>query len=144
MTLMHRAAGLFLVLLNAASAVPAKGVVGWIEMTTIYPGAITFEAKLDTGADNTSLNASDIQRFEREGQAWVRFRVENKAGESVVLERPIVRTTRIRRHYGGPRERPVVSLGICIGRVYKEVPVNLADRTRFNYRLLNRAQLSRR
>lgn len=136
MTLMHRAAGLFLALLAAASAVPAKGVVGWIETTTIYPGAITFEAKLDTGADNTSLHASAIQRFEREGQEWVRFRIENKAGESAVLERPIVRTTRIKRHYRGSPERPVISLGICIDRVYKEVPVNLVDRTGFNYRLL--------
>jgi hypothetical protein len=136
MRVMLRAAGLLLVLLTGASAAPAKEVVGWIEMTTVYPGAITFEAKLDTGADNTSLNASDIERFEREGDEWVRFRVENEAGESSVLERPIVRIARIKRHYGGQQERPVISLGICIDRIYKEVPVNLVDRTGFKYRLL--------
>jgi hypothetical protein len=32
--------------------------------------------------------------------------------------------------------RPVIRLGICLGNVYKEVEVNLQDRSKFNYQML--------
>ena len=33
-------------------------------------------------------------------------------------------------------ERPVISLGICLGNIYRQVNVNLADRTNYNYTML--------
>ena len=52
------------------------------------------------------------------------------------MERPVVRTVRIKRHAGRSLERPVVLLSICVGSVHKEVEVNLVDRSRFQYPLL--------
>jgi hypothetical protein len=43
---------------------------------------------------------------------------------------------RIREHGNRQQERPVVRLGICLGRAYRLAEVNLVDRSGFDYRLL--------
>jgi hypothetical protein len=131
-----RAAGWFLALLAAAQSVLAKDVVGWIEKAKLYPGAMVVNAKLDTGAKTSSLGISSLRHFDRDGQDWVRFRIVNRHGEEVALERPVVRITKIKRHFKQVQRRPVVRLSICIRDVLKEVEVNLVDRTGFGYRLL--------
>ena len=67
-----------------------KQTVGWIEKAHITPGDITLDAKLDTGADGTSVNAVDIDKFEHDGKAWARFTIDDKKGHKVTLEREIV------------------------------------------------------
>jgi hypothetical protein len=113
-----------------------KKVVGWIEKVRIYPGGLTIRAKLDTGADNSSLDAANITEFVRDGRPWVRFDLDNHEGERVTIERPLVREANIKRHFHKAQKRPVVKIGVCLGRIYKETEVNLVDRTGFNYRML--------
>lgn len=126
----------------AARATPAADTggarlhAGWIEEARIYPGAFLLEAKLDTGADVSSLDARDAVFFRRGGERWIRFTVTSNRGRTVTLERPVVRMARIKRHSHASQRRPVVRLGICIGDVYRETEVNLVDRARFRYRLL--------
>lgn len=119
-----------------SSGVEAKQLVGWVENVRIHPGDILVRAKLDTGAKTSSLNCECQQMFSRDGEQWVRFTLTNYKGKSVELERKIHRVARIKRHEGGPQERIVVMLGICLGEIYKEAEVNLIDRTGFNYQLL--------
>ena len=95
-----------------------------------------FFAKLDTGARSASINARNIEMFDRDGEPWVRFDVINKAGKAMALELPQYRDVTIKRHYGGKEERPVVLLDICIGKVRKVTPVSLSDRQGFLYPLL--------
>ncbi len=113
-----------------------KKVVGWIEKVRIYPGGLTIRAKLDTGADNSSLDAANLTKFERDGRPWVRFDLDNHEGNRVTIERPLVREAIIKRHFHQGQKRPVVKIGVCLGRFYKETEVNLVDRTGFNYRML--------
>lgn len=110
--------------------------IGWVEMARIHPGNMLFATKLDTGAKSSSINAHDIEHFDRDGEKWVRFQVKNRKGRMMTLERPLVRDVIIKRHEGQKEERPVVMLGICIGRDYVETPVSLRDRTGFLYPLL--------
>lgn len=110
--------------------------IGWVEMSRIHPGNMMFATKLDTGAKSSSINAQDIEHFEQDGEEWVRFRVTNRLGRMMTLERPLVRDVVIKRHGGGSEERPVVMLGICIGTTYTETEVSLRDRTGFLYPLL--------
>jgi hypothetical protein len=86
------------------------------------------EAKLDTGARTSSLDAVNLQQFERDGKDWVAFDVVGDDGRSVRIERPIVRIARIKSALGTDQARPTVTLGICIGRVYRVTEVNLVDR----------------
>jgi hypothetical protein len=93
------------------------------------------EAKLDTGAKTASINARDIETFERKGTPWVRFRIVNRDGHGLALERPLVRETKIQRHFGKRQRRPVVKLGVCV-RPLPGGPVNLVNRSGFVYPML--------
>ena len=120
----------------AAGAEAQRPVVGVVEKVRIYPGGLLLPAKIDTGADNSSLNAADVTRFNRAGEKWVRFEVVDEEGRSVTLERKLVRIARIKRQQGQSQRRPVVAMGICIGSIYREVQVTLVDRSRFRYPVL--------
>jgi len=111
-------------------------VVGWVERVSLHPGDITIPAKVDTGAVSCSLHAVEPERYSRDGREWVRFRIKDWKGEERTIERQIVGTKRIKRHFGGFQRRPVIRLGICLGTIYKVVDVNLVDRTGFEYPML--------
>lgn len=113
-----------------------KQTVGWIEKAHITPGDITLDAKLDTGADGTSVNAVDINKFERDGKTWARFTIDDKKGHKVTLEREIVGHKTIVRHGCPNQERYVVILGLCLGNHYLEEKVGLVDRHILKYPLL--------
>ena len=51
------------------------GIYGYLERAMLVEATLEMEAKLDTGADNSSLNATDLEFFDREGKPWVRFTV---------------------------------------------------------------------
>lgn len=105
----------------------------------------TLKAKMDTGAYTASLSARDIELFERDGQAWVRFRLAAKDADDKVYEHRLARISKIKnRADEGDEElsaaevskRPVIDLQLCLGDQLRIVEVNLADRSNFNYPLL--------
>jgi hypothetical protein len=111
-------------------------VAGWVENVSIFPGDLKIKAKLDTGAMNSSLNAKHIEEFERDGEKWVRFKLKNWKERTENIEARVIRTATIKQHEPQSVTRPVIRLGICLGNVYKEVEVNLQDRSKFNYQML--------
>jgi hypothetical protein len=121
-------------------ALPAMGgekkVVGWIEKVRIFPGNFIVYAKLDSGAEYCSLDAANLTEFDRAGKRWVRFDLSERDGQKITMERPLLRTATIKRHYLASQKRPVIKLGLCLGGVYKETEVNLVDRAGFQYRML--------
>ncbi len=123
-------------LLAATASGGNKQIVGWVEKARISPGNIVLPAKMDSGADNSSLNVPDFAEFERDGETWVRFELANPTGRKTVIERKLVRVAKIKRHGGSRQKRPVVLMGICVGNYYRQVEVNLVDRSNFKYPLL--------
>lgn len=122
-----------ILLLSTASAadVPrphALPIAGWLEHARLSPGNIVLEAKLDSGARTSSLHAMNLQQFTRDGKGWVAFDVSGTDERSVRIERPVVRIARIKNALGVDEGRPTVTLGICIGSVYRVTEVNLVDR----------------
>ena len=120
----------------ATASAGNKQVVGWVEKARISPGNIVLAAKMDSGADNSSLNVPDFTEFERNGEKWVRFELVSDNGHNTVIERKLVRVAKIKRHGGSRQIRPVVLMGICVGNYYRQVEVNLVDRSNFKYPLL--------
>ncbi len=114
----------------------AKEIVGWTENVYLYPGHFELKAKVDTGAETSSVNCECHSFFERGGASWVRFSIVSSQGALMTLERKIVRIAKIKRHYGGVQERPVVKLGVCLGSVFREVEVNIVDRSGLEYPML--------
>ncbi len=128
-------------LLLAASPWPAvaRGTYGWVEFVELHLDGqpLKVKAKLDTGAKSSSLDATDITPFERDGEHWVRFR-PNRSGleQAPLIEQPVARYVRIKRHQGPHDRRPVIRLPLCLGDELRTVEVNLTDRGRFIYPLL--------
>ncbi len=112
-------------------------VFGWVEWVKLLDGELRLKAKLDTGAANSSLDATNIERFRRDGERYVRFTVTDPETEDQLeLEKPLVRNVRIIRHDGNHQRRPVIKMGVCIGERIQEVEVNLIDRSNFIYPML--------
>ena len=124
-----------IVALPPLAVAQSKLVVGWIEKVRIYPGNLMIHAKVDTGAKHSSLNASNVTEFRRDGKRWVRFDVINRRGEKATIERRVYRVADIRSD-GGVEKRLVVHLDICLGNVYRRAEVNLNNRKGFKYQML--------
>ncbi|WP_341706044.1 ATP-dependent zinc protease [Halopseudomonas sp.] len=122
--------------------------LGWIEQGVIEPADMTVKFKLDTGALTSSMHAEDIERFERDGQQWVRFRValedlKSRDQISEVFERPLERDLRV-RGAGGSEDRPVVRMEVCIAGERLNEEFSLRDRSNMHYPvLLGRRTLDR-
>lgn len=92
---------------------------------------------MDSGAKTSSLRAESLQNFERNGEAWIKIAfINRKRGKTYHYVSRIVRYNKIKNHHGKPEIRPVIMLGICIGKVYKEVETTIALRNTLNYPLL--------
>lgn len=131
------------VVLSISTAVAAEDeevniqqIYSWKENVLVYPSGMKFKAKLDSGAKTSSINAIEIEEFERNDDDWVRFIIKNDEDEKKTIEREVVRVVRIKEHEGSSQERPVVKMGICLGSMYKEVEVNLVDRSNFTTGML--------
>jgi len=124
-------------LFQASSAFAVdKQVIGWLEEVTVDKSNFKLKAKIDTGATTSSLNAAIVKTYIKDSDDWIRFSVQNKDGQQINFERKVLRYTKIKRKSAKSLERPVIKLGVCISEVYRELEVNLADRTNFEYHML--------
>lgn len=110
--------------------------LGWAEHVMVLPEMLKLKAKLDTGAQTTSIDALKIARFEQNGRPWVRFSIVDRAGNAAVLERPVVRTVKVKRSGLKGLNRPVVMLALCLGGTFRDVAVTLSNRSNLRYPLL--------
>ncbi len=115
-----------------------KLVIGAVELATFETLGLTMEARIDTGATTSSLGATDIRLFERDGRQWVSFRLngEQKDKDSLVVERQVVRNVMIKRHGKESQQRPVVKLKVRIGKIEQMAEFTLTDRSQFEFPVL--------
>ena len=102
-------------------------------------GVDWIKAKIDTGARTSSLHAFDVTEFERDGESWVRFRVnpwQDSREDAVVVESPIHDRRAVRSSSGHAQQRIVVQLLIRL--VDREVlaEVTLNNRDEMGFRML--------
>jgi len=113
-------------------------VYGYIENVMIETDDMLFAAKLDSGADTSSMNALDLTEFERDGDTWVRFHlIHPKTEEKIEIEKKVVRWASIKRHGAARQRRPVVLMTVKIGKnEYFREEFSLTDRSQFEYQVL--------
>ncbi|WP_022728511.1 ATP-dependent zinc protease family protein [Fodinicurvata sediminis] len=106
---------------------------GYVEPIVLVEGNIQMQARLDTGAETTSLHATDIETFEKDDEEWVRFTTEGDDGKNAEYEREVLHTVKI---VGEENSRPVIMMDVCLGNLQKTVEVNLNDRSELTYSAL--------
>lgn len=111
-------------------------VLGINETASLPNLNLKMETKLDTGAENSSVDARNIRFFERDGKKWVKFDLHRTSNGTVPMELPVKGITRIKRPGLPSVERPVVMMTITIGDITQQVPVSLTDRSNFESPLL--------
>jgi hypothetical protein len=111
---------------------------GWLENIILQPWNIKLRAKLDTGAQTSSLHALDIERFKQDGDYWIRFHVENPVDGHALkpIELPLIRDVKIKKHKQKATTRPVVKMTFCLNGQIFSSEFNLVDRSKFNYPVL--------
>jgi hypothetical protein len=117
---------------------PAKLVVGELEEVWLENLQLALPARIDTGAETASLDARNIEVFERDGRRWVRFEIVHPvSGEPVLMERRLKRMVSIIQANSPEAERrPVIKLGITIGHISQTAEFTLSDRSHLDYQVL--------
>ena len=130
--------------LREGEAVSGEGmhVLGEIERVQLDPPGLTFDARVDTGATTSSLDARAIETFERDGEPWVRFEIvvpedqlEADGPTRLAVERPKVREAVILQAAGEER-RPVVELHLAVGGLSEVAEFTLRDREHLTHPVL--------
>ncbi|MFO7578614.1 MAG: ATP-dependent zinc protease [Nitrosomonas halophila] len=117
----------------------ALKILGWVEFVRLEPWGLKTRARLDTGANTSSMSARDIHVFKKNGKRWAKFTFDFKTAKderSIEIEQPLVRLVKIKQHSGPPQERPVVSMDICLADEVRSVEFSLIDRRALNYPIL--------
>jgi hypothetical protein len=117
---------------------PSKMVVGRQEQVWLEDIQLALPARVDTGAETASLDAHNIELFERNSKRWVRFEIVHPdTGEALQLERKLKRTVSIIQSNTSEAERrPVIKLGITIGHIKQSAEFTLSNRSHLDYQLL--------
>lgn len=113
------------------------GLREWIALPEL--GLAGLRAKIDTGAATSTLHASDIVPFERDGQPWVRFTAH--LGSLVQRrhrqrEAPLVDLKTIRSSTGHTQTRYVIRTNLVLGDRQWPVEFTLTCRKTMRYRVL--------
>jgi hypothetical protein len=129
-------AAFLLQLVSATAEASDEIVAGYIARATLDGYGVDLKAKLDTGADSSSINAAALQFFRRDGRRWARFDIVGINGTSVTIEETVTRTVRIKRSGSKSNVRPVIRLKVCVAGKTAETDFTLADRSQLNYQVL--------
>jgi hypothetical protein len=115
-----------------------RPVLGFAERVYVGELQLAMNAKLDTGADTSSVFATGIrlERKQPDGTRWIEFRLTGMDGRVIKFRKKLIRYAQIKLKTGGTVRRPVVSIPVCIGGILADAEVNLADRSEFNFPML--------
>ena len=112
------------------------GIIGAVEPVYVLPMKAPLAGRIDTGAETSSIDASDVKTFERDGEKWVSFTVTNReTGEKHHFEKELARQTTITR-INQHEKRLVVILDIKLGNEIISAEFSLANRSKFEYQAL--------
>ncbi|WP_227714792.1 ATP-dependent zinc protease [Marinobacter sp. DY40_1A1] len=121
-----------------ADRLKGKVIVGEVENFYLAGPGLIYKARIDSGAETSSIDARNITRFERDGSNWVRFDVPVPGTKDfVTLEKEISRRVKvIQASADGAERRVVVELQFSIGDHQQVAEFTLSDRSNLTYQAL--------
>ena len=115
-------------------------VIGWREWVDLPElGISNIKAKVDTGARSSALHAFDLETFERDGSARIRFKVhpvQRDAVTEVECEAELVGQRWVRSSSGRAMMRPVIRTPIRMGKRLVRSEITLVRRDLMGFRML--------
>lgn len=102
-------------------------------------GIREIKAKVDTGADNASLHAFDLERFDENGRSMVRFTIhphQRKRKPSIECAAEIVGERKVKNPGGRSEVRPVIRTTLVVAGKELTALVNLTTRDEMTFRML--------
>ena len=129
---------------------PEKMVLGRVEWIWVDKLQRYLKARVDTGAKSSSIHATDIQYFERDGKSWVRFNMfthkriplvnpdnPKQVVSAPIFEAPVLRTVKIKQASAANMEkRPIIKMRVRVGEYEDDVEFTLTKRTNMLYPVL--------
>ncbi len=117
-----------------------KMLLGEYEWVHLPAQHLVLPARIDSGANTSSLHAINLQQFERDGKAWVRFEthyqpVKDELALKVEVEAPLVRKVNVIQA-SGIESRPVISLPLQLGALTQNVEFTLTNRENLTFPVL--------
>ncbi|MFP6765436.1 MAG: ATP-dependent zinc protease [Planctomycetaceae bacterium] len=108
----------------------------WLELPDL--GIPHIKAKIDTGAQTSSLHATEVETFDRDGCTCVRFTTVPLQNDphTVQCEAELRGLRSVRSSDGQSSQRPVIVTTIQLFGESHRVEVTLADRTRMGFPML--------
>lgn len=111
-------------------------IIGAVEPIYFLPMKSPFNARIDTGAETSSVDVANREMFERDGEKWVAFELINRDnGQKQRFEKKIFRQVTIRRA-GEHEDRVIVLMDVKFGGKIIKAQFSLADREKFDYQAL--------
>lgn len=127
---------------------PARVIAGWVEKVRIENQDFDLKAKLDTGAKTSSIYATNIKPFKKDGKRWAKFTlllIDSRGNEHEIdLEKPRSRKANVKNHDGNHDSRYVVELDVCFNGRKFVTEFTLADRSEYIYGILLGRQFLKR
>jgi hypothetical protein len=119
--------------------------VGWRELVSLPElGLADIPAKIDTGARTSSLHATVLDDFSRDGERFVRFAVDWD-GTRHFCEAVHVDVRGVTSSNGDQQARFVIKTPLTIGNLTFRAEISLADRSQMQFpMLIGRTALRRR
>lgn len=115
-------------------------VLGWREWVGLPDlGVEVVKAKLDTGARTSSLHAFRMKRFERDGEAMVRFEVhplQRSTASAQTVEAVMVEERSVRSSSGQEELRPVIMTRVELAGERWPIELTLTRRDTMGFRML--------
>lgn len=117
-----------------------KTKIGWEEWVS-YPdlGLPCIKAKIDTGARTSALHAYDAIEFEKEGAAYLRFKIHPLARNNKLTrecEAPLIGQRFVTSSNGQKEKRYIIKTRMVIGGEIFDTEVTLTKRYGMSFRML--------
>lgn len=125
-----------------ADGLEGKVIVGQVEKFYLVDPGLVYDARIDSGAETSSMDARNITRFERDGNNWVRFDIpvpdsDSDSDDLVTIEREVSRRVKIIQSSTDESERRVVvELQFMIGDHRQQAEFTLTNREHLSHSVL--------